>query len=76
MSSLDCSLREEWQRKISSSPEVKHAKLNLEFHKRKIRQLQEELTSAEVWERELEERLKRMHYGVLLDIMEIKSPYI
>ena len=53
--SLDGSLRVEWERKISSNPEVKQAELNLEFHKRKMRQLQEELTSAEVWETELEE---------------------
>ena len=60
MSSLDCSLLGEWQRKISSSPEVKEAKLNLEFHKRKMRQLQEELTSAEVSKKELEERLRKI----------------
>ena len=57
MSSLDCSLLVEWQRKICSSAEGSQARLSLEFHKRKMRQLQEELTSAEVWERELEERL-------------------
>ena len=60
MSTLDALLHSEWQKKINSSPEVKQAKLHLEFHKRKIRQLQEELTSAEVWETELEERLKNV----------------
>ena len=70
MSSLDCSLREEWQRKISSSPEVKQAKLNLEFHKRKMRQLLEELTSAEVWERELEERLSSVQEKVMPPLMK------
>jgi hypothetical protein len=30
---------------------VKEPKLNLKFNKRKMRQLQEELISAEVWER-------------------------
>ena len=35
-------------------------KLNLEFHKRKMRQLQEELTSAEVSKKELEERLRKI----------------
>ena len=43
-----------------SCPEVKQIKLNLEFHKRKKRQLQKKLTSAEVWEKELEECLRKM----------------
>ena len=58
--SLGASLKNEWQKKINSSPEVKQAKRSLEFHKRKMKQLQEELTSAEVWEKELEERLKKL----------------
>ena len=45
--SLDASLKNEWQKKINSSPEVKQAKRSLEFHKRKMRQLQEELTRDE-----------------------------
>ena len=45
---------------------VKQVKLNLEVHKRTTRQqLQEELTSsAEVWEKELEERLRKIQVGV------------
>ena len=39
----------EWEKKIDSSPEVKQAKLNPEWGK--MRQLQEELIIAEVWER-------------------------
>ena len=58
--SLGASLKNEWQKKINSSPEVKQAKRSLEFHKRKMKQLREELTSAEVWEKELEERLKKL----------------
>ena len=53
-----------WERKIRSSPEVKQTKLNLEFHMRKMRQLQEELTSAEVCERELEEDKGKGHTSV------------
>ena len=34
--------------------------MNLEFHKRKMRQLQEELISAEVWEMKLEERTRKI----------------
>ena len=62
--SLDASLRNEWQKKINSSPEVKQAKRSLEFHRRKMKQLQEELTSAEVWEKELEERLMKVEEKV------------
>ena len=35
-----------------------------------MRQLQEELISAEVWERELEERLKRMEEKVMPPLMK------
>ena len=63
--SLDASLESEWHKKISNSPEVKQAKRSLEFHKRKMKQLQEELTSAEVWEKELEERLTKVEEKVL-----------
>ena len=57
---MDASLESEWHKKINNSPEVKQAKRSLEFHKRKMNQLQEELTSAEVWEKELEERLMKV----------------
>ena len=70
MSSLDCSLLVEWQRKICSSAEGSQARLSLEFHKRKMRQLQEELTSAEVWERELEERLSSVQEKVMPPFMK------
>ena len=64
MATLEASLKSEWQRKINASPEVKQAKQNLEFHKRKMMQLQEELASAEVWETELKERLKTLEEKV------------
>ena len=73
MSTLDSSLQVEWQKKINSSPEVKQARLNLEFHKRKMRQLQEELTSAEVWETELEERLSKVQEKVKPSLMKFSS---
>ena len=44
--------------------------MNLEFHKRKMRQLQEELTSAEVWERELEVRLRKIEEKVRPPLMK------
>ena len=73
MSTHDSSLQGEWQRKINSSPEMKQARLSLEFHKRKMRQLQEELTSAEVWETELEERLKGIQEKVKPALMKFCS---
>ena len=68
--SLDASLESEWHKKINSSPEVKQAKRSLEFHKRKMKQLQEELSSAEVWEKELEERLVKMEEKVQPALMK------
>ena len=70
MSELEKSLQVEWERKKSSSPEVSQARLNLQFHKRKMRQLHEELTSAEVWEGELEQRLKRVEDKVQPPVMK------
>ena len=46
----------EWERKIRPFLE--------EFHMRKMRQLQEEVTSAVVWEKGLEERLRKIKENV------------
>lgn len=70
MSELDNSINVDWERRKSSSPEVRQARLNMEFHRRKMRQLQEELTSAEVWETELEDRLGRVEDKVRPPIMK------
>ena len=48
----------EWKKRIERSPEAKQARQNLEFHRRKIRQMHEDLTHAEAWEKELEARLQ------------------
>jgi len=48
----------EWGKRIERSPEAKLAKQNLEFHRRKIRQMHDELSHAEAWEKELEARLQ------------------
>jgi len=48
----------EWKKRIERSPEAKQARQNLEFHRRKIRQMHEELTHAEAWEKELDARLQ------------------
>ena len=60
MSANMFSFESEWRKRIERSPEAKLANQNLEFHRRKIRQLHEELTHAEAWERELEARLQKM----------------
>ena len=73
MSQLEKSISVEWERRKSSSPEVSQAKLSLQFHKRKMMQLQEELTSAEVWETELEVRLKRVEDKVQPPLMKFFS---
>ena len=73
MSQLEKSISVEWERRKSSSPEVSQARLNLQFHKRKMRQLHEELTSAEVWETELEVRLKRVEDKVQPPLMKFFS---
>ena len=54
----------DWRKRITNSPEAKQAKINLEFHRRKIRQIQEELTQASVWEKELEKRLHNIEEKV------------
>ena len=55
------SLTSEWRKRIPSSPEAKQANDNLEFHKRKVRRMTEELHVAEKWEKELGKRLKTDH---------------
>jgi len=56
---MDPALEQEWQRRIQDNQDVQQAKVDLEFHRAKIRQMQEELTQAEVWERQLEQRIIR-----------------
>ena len=58
MSAEMFSFESEWGKRIERSPEAKLAKQNLEFHRRKIRQMHEELSHAEAWEKELEARLQ------------------
>jgi len=54
VTSINC----EWKRRIENSPEAKKAKLNLEYHRKKMRMMHEEISRAEEWEKELERRLK------------------
>ena len=59
--SASCDSREEeWRRRILASPDARDARRNLELHRSKIRELQEELRVAEQFEAELEDRLSQV----------------
>ena len=60
MSGEMANLNSEWKNRIESSPEAKKAKFNLEFHRKKINRMHEEMSQAEAWEKELERRLKNV----------------
>ena len=59
--SASCDSREEeWRRRILASPDARDARRNLEMHRSKISELQEELRVAEEFEAELEHRLSQV----------------
>ena len=60
MSGEMANLNSEWKNRIESSPEAKKAKFNLEFHRKKINRMHEEMSQAEAWEKELERRFKNV----------------
>jgi len=66
-------LEQEWQRRIQDNQDVQQAKVDLEFHRAKIRQMQEELTQAEVWERQLEQRIIRTKERLKPPIMKFSE---
>jgi hypothetical protein len=45
-----------WRQQVEASHEVEQARLGLQFHRRKMREMSEELSSAVTWERELQDR--------------------
>ena len=47
-------LQQQWADKLAASSEVREARSSLEFHRRKIHKLEEELSSARGWEGEME----------------------
>ena len=63
--------QDEWGKRISSSPEAKKATDHLNFHKRKVRKMHEELGVAEEWERELQRRLVSVKERLKPPIMRI-----
>ena len=65
------SFQDEWGKRISSSPEAKKATDHLNFHKRKVRKMHEELGVAEEWERELQRRLDSVKERLKPPIMRI-----
>jgi len=60
MSGREDSYETEWRKRVDASPDAKEARNNLEFHRRKMQELHQELKIAETWEAELEERLKKV----------------
>ena len=64
-------LNSEWRKRIASCPEAKQASDNLEFHRRKVRTMTEELRMAEEWEKELVRRLKATEECVKPPLMKI-----
>ena len=69
------SLTSEWRKRIASSPEAKQANDNLEFHKRKVRKMTEELNVAEEWEKELDRRLKTIEERVKPPLLKIAESF-
>jgi len=71
-------LNTEWKTRIENSPEAKKAKLNLNYHRKKIQQMHEEFSRAEAWEKELENRLKNIEESVkppfLILTEQLESP--
>ena len=65
------SFQNEWGKRIASSPEAKKATDHLNFHKRKVRKMHEELGVAEEWERELQRRLVSVKERLKPPIMRI-----
>ena len=65
------SFKNEWRKRVASSPEAKKAADNLDFHKRKVRKMHEELGVAEQWEKELQRRLNSVEEKLKPPIMKV-----
>ena len=73
MSSSCESTEEDWRRRILASPDARDARKNLESHRNKIRELQEELRVAEEYEAELEDRLSQVEDRLRPPVMRFKE---
>ena len=65
----------EWRKRIASYPEAKQASDNLEFYRRKVRRMTEELHVAEEWEKELVRRVKTTEESVKTPLMKISESF-
>ena len=68
-------MQSEWRKRVASSPEAKRAASNLEFHRKKIRKMHDELSVAEEWEKELEKRLKHAEENVKPPILKFAEEF-
>ena len=73
MSASCVSMEEEWRKRIQASPDAKDARKNLEFHRTKMEELQEELREAETYEAELEGRLKQVEDRLKPPVMRFQE---
>ena len=64
MSSELCNFQSEWRKRIEDCPEAKQSKANLVYHRRRLKQLQEELTQAVSFEKMLENKVKEIEEQV------------
>ena len=71
MSTMTDSFQNEWRKRVASSPEAKKAADNLDFHKRKVRKMHEEIGVAEQWEKELQRRLTSVEEKLKPPIMKV-----
>ena len=71
MATMTDSFQNEWRKRVASSPEAKKAADNLDFHKRKVRKMHEELGVAEQWEKELQRRLTSVEEKLKPPIMKV-----
>ena len=69
---MEENLEAQWRKRINDSPEAKQAKVNIDFHKKKMRSLQEELHNAEIWEVELKNRLQKIEEQVQPPLMKLR----
>ena len=73
MSASCHSMEEEWRKRIQVSPDAKDARKNLEFHRTKIQELQEELREAETYETQLEEKLNQVEDRLKPPVMRFRE---
>ena len=66
-------LRRRWKRRIETSQDVHQSKENLQFHRRKMRKLLEELSQAEILEKELVIRHKTLEESMKPALLKLQE---